>query len=67
MKLIPPEVELKKNDLIITAGLEDNLPAGIVIGRVETVEKPVNTFFQEAIILPLQSFDQINFVKVISQ
>lgn len=66
MKLIPPESELKENDLVVTAGLEDNIPAGIVIGRVQKVEKPLNTFFQEAVILPLSSFDQIYFVSLVS-
>jgi len=65
MDLIPQDVVLKKDMLVKTSGLEDVIPAGLVVGLVDTAEESSNALFQKAIIKPIVNFDALDVVGVI--
>jgi rod shape-determining protein MreC len=65
MNLIPQDEEVNHGDLVITSGIEQYVPRGLVIGQVEQVEAEVNELFQSAIILPAADFKKLNIVTII--
>jgi len=65
MELIPQTEEIKEGDAVVTSGLENNIPKGLVIGRVSQVEKENNEIWQAAVIEPLINFDALTIVSVL--
>lgn len=65
MRLIPQQVKVTPGDVVITAGLEENIPRGLVLGRVESMHYEPNKPFQEAILSPLASLDTLTVVAVL--
>lgn len=51
--------------LIVTSGLEDGMPGGLVIGRINQVIRQSNELWQHAIIDPAADFDNLKTVAVI--
>lgn len=62
MDYIPQYETINENDVVVTSGLGGNLPANLVIGVVQTVEKNETAPFQQAFIEPL--IDIRSFVNV---
>lgn len=65
MNYIPQNETINIGETIITSGLEDNVPRGLLIGAIETVEKEAYQPFQKAIVKPLADLNKINLVSVI--
>jgi len=62
LKFIPTDVDIRVNDLVVTSGLENYVPSGLLVGVVNTVELEKETPFQHAIVEPLidiQRFDHV--------
>jgi rod shape-determining protein MreC len=66
MDFIPQCEELREGDLIITSGLEENIPRGLVIGEIKEVRKNNNEIWQDAVIEPLADFDNLTIVLIVS-
>lgn len=56
---------LKEGDLIITSGLEETVPRGLLIGQITRVEKEDYRPFQEGIIQPADSLARLTLVGVL--
>lgn len=67
MKFIPQTDKIKINDTVITSGLEENIPRGLVIGRVADINKESNELWQTATIEPLVDMDELIIVSVLIQ
>lgn len=65
MTMIPLNEVIKINDLIVTSGLETNLPRGLIIGRVETISKELYAPFQSARLQPLVDFNKVTVAGVL--
>lgn len=65
MELIPQNEEVRKNDLVITSGLEEYLPENLVIGEVEKVTIKTGELFQVAIIQPTVSLDHLEILTIL--
>ena len=65
MGLIPQTEILEKGDIIVTSGLESNIPRGLAIGQVSELIKENNNLWQKAIIEPLVDFDSLVMVSII--
>lgn len=65
MGLIPKNIDIKQGDIIITSGLEPNIPHGLVIGQVNEVEKREGDLFQSANIQPLFPLESVYIVSII--
>lgn len=65
MNLIPQDIEIKENDIIITSGLEKDIPYGLIIGEVNSVESKKGDLFQAANVQPLSPLDSSHIVAII--
>jgi rod shape-determining protein MreC len=65
MDFIPQTVVIKPGDLVITSGLEDAIPRGLVIGKISTITKESNDLWQSAVVEPLISPDDLIIVSVL--
>jgi len=67
MNFIPQNEQIFVGDIIVTSGLTKNIPKGLLIGKIESVEKEAYQPFQEAIVTPSVDLNKINIVSVITQ
>lgn len=65
MEFIPQTENIKAGDLVATSGLEQNIPRGLVIGRVVKVIKENNEVWQSAIIEPQINLDALSVVSIL--
>lgn len=66
LSFIPQEKEIKKGDMLLTADIDNKIPAGLVVGQVEEVEFSQEELFKNASVLPLLNYDSINILAVIT-
>jgi rod shape-determining protein MreC len=65
MEFIPQTENIKAGDIVATSGLEQNIPRGLVIGRVTDVKKENNEVWQSATIEPQINLDSLSIISVI--
>lgn len=65
MNQIPVQESIKEGQLAVTSGLGGELPKGLIIGRIETIEKKNNSIFQTALLRPLVDLRLLERVQVI--
>jgi len=65
LNYIPQNETINVGDLVVTSGLEKNIPAGLLIGTIEAVEKEAYQPFQKAIITPALNLDKIKQVSIL--
>ncbi len=65
MNFIPQNEIVTPGDTIITSGLSEGIPRGLLIGTVELVEKQPHEPFQQAVINPLTDMSDIDMVSII--
>lgn len=66
MALIPNDIALKEGMRVITSGLENSIPRGLVIGEVAHFESNSNTLFQTAAIKPAATISSGAVVSIIT-
>lgn len=66
MSFIPQNEQVQIGDTIVTSGLEESMPYGLVIGTVESVEKEVYEPFQRALVRPPEPLDRTRLVSVLT-
>ncbi len=65
MELPKTETEIEPGDLVVTSGIEDLIPRGLLIGRVTQIKSVPSSFFQEVIIQPMESLDNLTLITVV--
>lgn len=65
MTNIPRNQEIKEGDMIVTSGLEGQIPKSLLIAQVESVKEVESEIFKTAILKPIVSFDGLSQVLVI--
>jgi len=65
MTYIPQNETVNIGDLIVTSGLEEKVPRGLLIGKVEMVEKEAYQPFQNAVVTPSANLEKIRLVSVL--
>ncbi|MFZ4648158.1 MAG: rod shape-determining protein MreC [Patescibacteria group bacterium] len=65
MNFIPQTEKINLNDLVITSGLGEIIPRGLVIGRVSEVINKSNEIWQSATIEPLVDLNNLTIVSVV--
>lgn len=66
LDMLPQDVSLELDDVILTSGLGGSYPRDIIIGQVVTVRRRDSDLFQQAFIQPVVDFAQLNIVLVIT-
>lgn len=56
---------ITEGDSIVTSGLEETVPRGLLIGTIATVQKETHQPFQEATIIPAAPFGRLTIVGVL--
>ena len=65
MDFIPQMKKLNINDIVVSSGLEKDIPRGLVVGKISEVRKESNELWQSAIIEPMLNMDELTIVSVI--
>lgn len=65
MEFIPQDEIIEVGDVVSTSGLERNMPAGLVIGKIAEVEKEARNIFGEATISPLIDYEKLSVVAIL--
>lgn len=55
------------NDIVVTSGIENNIPSGLIIGSVSKIDYKSADFFQNIIISPVVPFENFRIVSVVMQ
>jgi rod shape-determining protein MreC len=66
LNFISIDVDLKPGNLVLTSGLGDQFPQGIIVGQVASVRKRTFDVFQEADIISAVKFDRLETVLIIT-
>ncbi|MEK9183166.1 MAG: rod shape-determining protein MreC [Patescibacteria group bacterium] len=67
MKMIPQSENVQVGDIIITSGGEKGIPRGLIIGKVESIQKELYEPFQSANLRPLIDLNKASIVTVLQQ
>jgi len=67
MDYIPQNEILNIGDIIVSSGLSDGVPRGLLIGKIEVVEKEPHKPFQQAILKTSADLSYITVVSVITK
>lgn len=62
MDLIPQNEKVDIGNIVITSGLENNIPQGLIIGQIENIISSKTELFQSVSIKSLISFDKLSSV-----
>jgi len=65
MNLIPQNEIVIPGDTIVTSGLTENIPRGLLIGSVEIVEKQAHEPFQQAVVKPFADLSLLHSVSIL--
>ena len=65
LDLIPQDQEINIGDLVITSGLENNIPRGLLIGEVVEVISQVGQIFKQAKIMPPFNYQNLQTLTLI--
>jgi rod shape-determining protein MreC len=65
MQFVPQSENVKEGDIVISSGLEENIPHGLVIGKVIRVEKDSNEVWQSLVIESIAELDELRIVSLI--
>jgi len=66
MNFIPQNEIVTPGDVIVSSGLSEGMPRGLVIGTVELIEKQPHEPFQQAVITPIADFSTLSVVTIIN-
>ncbi len=65
LSFVPIDEVIEVNDIVVTSGLEIDVPAGLLVGVVNNVEGDQNTPFQNAIVQPLADIRRYTHVMIL--
>ncbi|MFA6428376.1 MAG: rod shape-determining protein MreC [Candidatus Buchananbacteria bacterium] len=65
MEQIPQDQKVNSEDLVITSGLEQNIPRGLLVGQVDKVTQKPGEYWQTAYLKTLFNLNQISLVTII--
>jgi rod shape-determining protein MreC len=67
MDFIPRGEELEAGERIITSGMDNIYPKGILIGKIEDIDLSQNQLFQKITIIPIIDFSKLEEVFIVRQ
>lgn len=65
MKLIPQNEVIYEENTVITSGIEEFIPRGLIVGMVDTQVTQGGDLFKSAVIRPVIAYDRITLVGII--
>lgn len=65
MELIPSSANLEPDDIVVTSGLEDRIPAGLLVGTIDSITEEPGDVFKEAIVEALRPYTKLSVISVV--
>lgn len=65
MDMIPIDAQIKADEVVLTSGLNDDVPKGLIIGKIADLMKKASAIFQSASIVPAVEINNLEKVFVI--
>lgn len=65
LTLVPLTETLKQGEQVVTSNLDKDIPKGLLIGQIETIEKELYQPFQTAVIKPAVDLNKLSVVSVL--
>ncbi|XOU94888.1 MAG: rod shape-determining protein MreC [Candidatus Kerfeldbacteria bacterium] len=65
MILVPQDQLIQNEEIVITSGIEEFIPADLIIGKISGVFKKESELFQEADVEPIVDYSNLSIVSVI--
>jgi len=65
INLIPQTEEIKEGDYVITSGLEENIPRGLLVGQIDNVLYTEGELFKTAFVKSPIDFNKIKWISVL--
>lgn len=65
LTLIPLTETIKQGDIVVSSNLDRNIPRGLLIGQIESVEKELYQPFQTAVIKPATDLNKLSIISVL--
>jgi len=65
IEMIPQDEELKINDIVVTSGLERNIPEGLLVGEVQEINQNPSELLKEAFLEPYFNLKNLDYVMII--
>jgi rod shape-determining protein MreC len=65
VELIPQDTAIKEGDVIVTSGLEQSIPTGLILGEVNRIISNENDLFKSVTINPLLDYEELTVLNVI--
>ena len=62
LRHVPPTLNIKESDLLLSSGLGGRFPAGYPVGRVATIERKPGQAFVEVTVLPTARLDRSRYL-----
>lgn len=67
LEMINQNEQLKDGDIVITSGLEDKTPKGLLVGKISNIQESANKVFKQADVNLYADFSRIEEVFIIDQ
>lgn len=67
INFIPQTESIKSGDFVVTSGLEQKIPAGLLLGTVVEVKKESNEIWQSAVVDPIVNLDNLKIVSILKK
>ncbi|MDZ7798383.1 MAG: rod shape-determining protein MreC [Patescibacteria group bacterium] len=67
MDLIPKQDQINVGQSVVTSGLENSIPKGLLIGEIKSIKKQSGDFFQLAFIESPINYDHVQIVSVLTK
>ena len=67
LEMVPMDKEIKKDEFVLTSGLNDFLPAGLILGKILEIISKENEIFQRAMIESPVDFKNLEKIFVIKK
>jgi rod shape-determining protein MreC len=65
MAMIPQNEEIKIGETIITSGLQENIPRGLLVGLIDKIDSASSELFSQAYVYPLVDYQKLNIVTIL--
>ncbi len=65
IELLPKDIELAEHDIVSTSGLDDYIPAGLLIGFIYQIDSSQEKLWQQALIEPALEYNRIHLVDIL--
>jgi rod shape-determining protein MreC len=67
MQLIPQSEQILTDQIVVSSGIEENIPEGLVIGQINSISSQTEELFQTASLQPPVTLDRLQIVSIIIQ